>query len=85
MTTAVEERTSHKGEICKLDSTGDTKLIWNTDSDDETAAAETMFNTLKGKGYIGYKVKKDGSKGEAISKFDETAEKIIMAPPVVGG
>jgi hypothetical protein len=72
-------------ELCALDVTGDTKLIWNPGNTAETEAAQEMFRSLKGKGYLAYSVKKDGEKGEVLSAFDANAEKIIMAPPMRGG
>lgn len=73
------------GEMCVLDETGDTKLIWNPGNEDEVDAAKTMFSKLTKKGYIAYKVTRGGDKGEVIKEFDATAEKIILAPPVIGG
>lgn len=72
-------------ELCVLDQTGDTKLMWNSDNKDEVDAAKEMFDKLKKKGYLAFSVKANGDKGEAITKFDADAEKIIMAPPAVGG
>lgn len=73
------------GELCIMDHTGDTKLIWNPNNEDETSAARTMFNSLKKKGHIAYRVSSGGDKGEVMTEFDPRAEKIIMTPPVVGG
>ena len=73
------------GELCIIDSTGDTKMIWNPNNDAETEAARATFTSLKKKGYIGYSVKPDGEKGTVLSDFDPNAEKIIMAPPMRGG
>jgi len=73
------------GELRVLDRTGDTKLIWDTDKQDEVDAAEAMFNKLTKKGYLAYTVKKGGKKGEQVKKFDPELEKIILSPVVVGG
>lgn len=64
---------------------GDTKLIWDGGNQDEVDAARETFKRLKGKGYAAYAVKKDGEKGKVVTEFDPEAEKIIMAPAVVGG
>lgn len=64
---------------------GDTKLIWDTDNEDEVSAAQEMFDKLKKKGYLAYKTDKKGEKGEVIKKFDANAERIIMSPPIAGG
>ncbi len=73
------------GELCAIDHTGDTKLLWDSENEAETQAAEEMFNSLKKKGYLAFAVKKNGDKGEAITKFDPSAEKIILTPPLKGG
>lgn len=73
------------GELCVMDRTGDTKMIWNPNNTDEVEAAQATFDRLKKKGYLAYKVTAGGEKGEVITRFDASAEKIIMAPPVVGG
>jgi hypothetical protein len=72
-------------ELRVIDQTGDTKIIWSADNQDETEAARETFKRLKGKGYAAFSVKKDGEKGKILSEFDPEAEKIILAPPVRGG
>ncbi len=72
-------------ELITIDPTGDTKLIWSPQNDAEVEAARTTFNSLKKKGFIAYAVKPGGEKGTVLSEFDETAEKVILAPPVAGG
>lgn len=69
----------------KMDGTGDSKLMWNSDVAVEVDAAKKMFDDLRGKGYLAFTVKKDGDKGTQITAFDKFAEKIIMAPPLRGG
>lgn len=68
-----------------MDRTGDTKVIWSADNPDEVENAKATFDRLKGKGFLAYTVREDGEKGEVIRKFDKTAERIIMAPQLVGG
>lgn len=77
--------TPGRGELAILDHTGDTKILWNPDNEDETKVAETSFKTLRKKGYSAFMVKKDGEKGELIHDFDPDAGRIIMAPALVGG
>lgn len=74
-----------KGMMHILDKTGDTKVIWDSKNADEVDAAEAQFDSLRSKGFIAYKVNKKGDKGEVITTFDPTAEKIILSPPIVGG
>ena len=73
------------GELRYLSEKGDTKLIWDPENNDETDAAEQMFDSLIKKGYKAFSVKKDGNTGKEIKKFDQDAGKIIMTPPLVGG
>ena len=73
------------GELSVLDRTGDTKIIWDSAQEAEVDAARATFDDLKKKGYLAYSVNKKGDKGEVMKKFDPDAERIIMAPPLVGG
>ena len=68
-----------------MDDTGDTKVIWDPENQDEVDNAKQTFNNLKGKGYLAYKVIGKGDKGEVIDRFDRHLEKIIMSPPMKGG
>ena len=74
-----------KGEMREIASTGDTKVIWDTENSDEVEAAEKQFDLLKKKGFKAYAVKKNGEPGKEIKKFDEEAGMIIMVPTIVGG
>jgi hypothetical protein len=73
------------GEMAVLDRTGDSRLQWKKTDPDEIAAALARFNELKGKGYAAFKVDDTGRKGEQITAFDSTAERLILIPPMVGG
>jgi hypothetical protein len=73
------------GELRVMDRTGDAKVIWDSTKPDEVAAAKDTYDSLKKKGYMAYAVKKNGDKGELIHEFDQEAEKIILAPRMVGG
>lgn len=73
------------GEMAILDETGDTKIIWDSKNADEVENAESQFKKLRKKGFLAYKVKKNGEKAEMITEFDSEAEKIILSPPLAGG
>ena len=73
------------GELAVMDRTGDTKVMWAAENEDEVANAKRTFDDLKKKGYMAYSVKRNGDKGEQVREFDATAEKLIMAPPMQGG
>lgn len=64
---------------------GDSRIIWDPDNQDEVAAARAQFDTLTGKGYQAYAVRRGGEKGERVRKFDPSLERIILAPATVGG
>jgi len=68
-----------------LDSTGDTKVMWNPRDKDEVDAAKTTFEKLLAKGFRAFRVNAKGEPGERIDKFDKKAEKIIMVPQLAGG
>lgn len=66
---------------------GDQTVGWDVNNPLEIEQAQATFDSLvMGKGYLAYKVTKEGTKtGEQIKKFDPTLERIILAPPLVGG
>ena len=74
-----------QGELCIMNHTGDTKLVWDRANTPEVDNAKRTFTDLRAKGYLAYKVKKDGEKAEQIHEFDPAAERIIPAPPMDGG
>lgn len=84
---SAEQAVLGDGQSCLfvLDGSGDSRFMWSKDNPDEIDAAKKTFKKLRDKGYDAFKVLADGSKGEKISEFDPTAEKIIMAPRMVGG
>jgi hypothetical protein len=73
------------GEMCVMDESGDTKIIWDSKNADEVDNAREQFNRLLKKGFIAYTVAKNGKQGEIIREFDPEAEKIILSPPMAGG
>ena len=72
-------------EMRVIDVTGDSKIIWDHTNQDEVDAARETFNRLRKKGHTAYAVKEHGGRGEIITEFDPEAEKIILAPRMVGG
>jgi hypothetical protein len=76
----------YTGKIGKIDNTGDTKIMWDKDNPDEVDAARLQFEHLTKKGYLAYKAEGNkGEKGEKVTKFDPTAERLILTPPLRGG
>jgi hypothetical protein len=73
------------GRLAVMGPEGDTKLIWDSDNEDEVANARRTFDDLRCKNYTAYSVKKSGKKGKVITEFDPDAEKIILVPHVIGG
>lgn len=74
-----------KHELAVMGSEGDVKTIWDSENEHETEAAKKQFQDLKKKGYLAFRVKKGGEKGELMTEWDESAQSIIMSPPVRGG
>ena len=73
-------------EMSILDRSGDTTVTWDKDNADEVENAKRTFDDLKKKGFVAYSVKgRNGEKGEILREFDPDAERLIMAPPLVGG
>jgi hypothetical protein len=74
-----------EGILAVLDKSGDTEVRWNRNREAEVEAARTTFDSLRAKGYMAYRMTASGSRGEVIREFDPTAERIILAPQMVGG
>lgn len=72
-------------ELAIMDTSGDTKYIWDVDNETEVELAREMFNKFKAKNYIAYSVQDNGERNEIIRDFNPQLGKIIMVPPVVGG
>lgn len=69
-----------------LDSTGDSKIIWDPNDEADVAIAKAAFEAAQKKGHRAYKVDRKGEKtSEVVRTFDPKAEKLIMAPAFVGG
>lgn len=65
---------------------GDQTIGWDENNPDEIEQAQATFDSLRAKGYLAYRVTKEGTKtGEQIKKFDPALKRIILAPPLVGG
>lgn len=73
-------------EMMVLDHSGDSKLMWDAGSREEVKAAREHFDALRRKSYLAFRAEgKEGLKGTQIDRFDESLERIIMVPPMVGG
>ncbi len=68
-----------------MDPTGHTTIGWNRGNNDEIALARAAFTEAIDRGYRAFRVKGDGVQGERITRFDPDAEKMILAPHLVGG
>ena len=73
------------GELRVMGTKGDTKIIWDSDNEDEVKAAQKQFEELTKKGFVAFKMKKAGDKGEKITEFNRYTEQIILVPPIKGG
>jgi hypothetical protein len=68
------------------DHTGDTKIMWSKDNEDEIENARRSFDNMKKKGYTAFRVTgKNGEPGEQMREFDPDAERIIFTKPQAGG
>lgn len=73
-------------EMAVMSHEGDTKIIWDSENPDEVANAKRTFDDLMAKGMMAYVVKDDeGMKGRYMRTFDPSAEKMILAAPMVAG
>lgn len=76
-----------QGLMAEMNTTGDTKITWNRHNENEIEIARAAFDAAIKKGMVGYRVSVDVEKvkGDIVRKFDPQAERIILAPPMVGG
>jgi len=72
-------------EMRTLGTSGDTKLVWDSEQEDEVENARRTFDNLKAKGFAAFAVGAKGAKAEQVRAFDPNAEKLIMVPAVAGG
>jgi hypothetical protein len=63
-----------KGMLAILDTTGDSRIIWDPGNDDEVAAAKNQFDELIKKGFRAFSVNRKGDK-----------DKQVRTPAIVGG
>ena len=80
-----EPRTDGNNELAVMDTTGDTRTIWNPENQDEVDAAKLMFDHLVGKGFSAFRVDGKGDAGEQIREFEPNAGRIILIPALAGG
>lgn len=73
------------GTLRVIDTTGDTKTIWDTENKAEVETAREAFNKMRAKKYIAYRVKPNGEPGSIMTEFDPNAGMVIMRPQIVGG
>lgn len=74
------------GEMSILNHEGDTKVIWDSENEDECDAAEEQFDSLMDKGFIAFQVGKGGKKTtKVVKKFKPNLGKLIMVPELAGG
>lgn len=64
---------------------GDLRIIWDSEKPVEVEHARKSFDEFKSKGYLAYRVSKGGERGEVMKSFEADAERIILAPRMVGG
>lgn len=81
-----EDVPSGKHSFALMGEAGDTKHMWDKNNEVEVEAARTLYKSLTKKGYRAFRVQgKDGDRGEQMTDFDASAERVIMVPPMQGG
>lgn len=84
VTEAIESR--YTGIMAEMNDSGDTKILWDKNNQDEVDNARSQFEKLtKEKGFAAFAVKKNGDQGERVRVFDPEAERIILVPQLRGG
>ncbi len=72
-------------EMAVMGQEGDTKMMWNPQNTFEVEQAKKQFKDYRDKGYLAFRVGKDGEQGEQLREFDPTAAKMIFVPQFQGG
>lgn len=72
-------------EMRTMGTSGDTKILWDADNEDEVAERPLGVSDLRKKGYAAFAVAAKGKQGEKITEFDPEAESLIMVPAIQGG
>lgn len=86
MTTMAPPVADRRHMLCEMNESGDTRILWDEDNEDEVAVAKRAFDDLVGKKkFAAFHVKKNGEQGERMREFDPSAEKIIIVKPLAGG
>lgn len=73
------------GELSVMGRQGDVKVTWDKTNAKDVVAARKVFDELRGKGYLAFKIGADEKQDVQLTAFDPDAEKIILAPPMQGG
>jgi hypothetical protein len=72
-----------KGELLILDRSGHRTVSWDT-AEGAGLAREAM-QSLQAEGYLAYVETDKAGNGTVVKDFDAEAERIVLAPPLVGG
>jgi hypothetical protein len=67
-----------------MDSTGDTRHLFDLTDETAVADAERRFRMLTGKGYRAVRLTA-GQTGVVLEKFDPSADETLFIPPLQGG
>jgi hypothetical protein len=68
-----------------MDTTGDTRITWFPDDEEEIKKAKKKFDELKDKGWSFFTVEAVTGKGKKVESFDSSLSQIIAVPPIAGG
>jgi hypothetical protein len=68
-----------------MDRSGDTRHEFDVKDRVSLEAAEARFRELTGRGFMAVAVPEDGGPGKQLKAFDETAERVMFVPALIGG
>jgi hypothetical protein len=78
--------TAIKGKMEILNPTGHTEVTWHADNAEEVAAARATFTAMTGQGYQAFRAGPSKSeRGNRITEFDPSIERMILFPQLRGG
>jgi hypothetical protein len=73
------------GELNVMNASGHLRIIWDKNDPPSVEQARRSFKELREKRYLAFSVDEKGEKNNQVYEFDQDLQKIILAPPVVGG
>lgn len=64
---------------------GDKRIHWEPDNKKDISKVKKLFDQKLKDGYLAYTFDEESKQARQIREFDETADRIVLQPPMGGG